>query len=70
MKAYGEVDLQIHVFLTSTQVGRERSASRLSHFTPGKKAPDAHGIGGWVGPRTNMDNVEKKNFLPLLGLEL
>jgi hypothetical protein len=36
MKTYGEVDVQIHVFLTSTVVGRELSASRPGPFTTGK----------------------------------
>jgi hypothetical protein len=37
MKAYGGVDVQIHVFLTSALTGGEWSASRPGHFTPGKK---------------------------------
>jgi hypothetical protein len=55
MKAYGRVDVQIHVFLTSTQVGKEWSASLL-----GEKAPHTFGTGDWVGPRTGLDNVKKK----------
>jgi hypothetical protein len=39
MKAYGEMDLQIHIFLTSVLVGAEWSASRPSPFTPGERAP-------------------------------
>jgi hypothetical protein len=27
------------------------------------------GIGGWVGPRAGLDDVEKKKFLTLLGLD-
>jgi hypothetical protein len=38
MKAYGGVDVYIHVFLTSALVGAERSASRPYHFTPGDRA--------------------------------
>jgi hypothetical protein len=45
MKTYGEVDVQIHVFLTSELVGGEWSALRSGRFTSG----------GWVGPRTGMD---------------
>jgi hypothetical protein len=44
MKAYGGVNAQIHVFLTSELVG-EWSASRPGSFTPGERAPDIHGIG-------------------------
>jgi hypothetical protein len=34
------------------------------------KAPGTHWIGGWVGPRAGLHNVEKRKFLSLLGLEL
>jgi hypothetical protein len=70
MKAYGEVTVQIHVFLTSTQVGSVWSDSRLGHFTPGERAPDTHGTGSWAGPRISMGNVGKKKFLPLPGFKL
>jgi hypothetical protein len=36
---------------------------------PGKN-PRTHWIGGWVGPRDGLDDVEKRKFLTLLGLEL
>jgi hypothetical protein len=64
MKMYGGV------FLTSAPVRDEWSASRPSRFTPGESAPGAHWIGGWVGPRVSLDNVEKRKFLTLPGLEL
>jgi hypothetical protein len=38
MKAYGGMDVQIHIFLTSALAGGEWSASRPGRFTPGKKA--------------------------------
>jgi hypothetical protein len=41
MKAYGGVDVQIHVFLTLALTGVEWSASRPCRFTPG-----THLIGG------------------------
>jgi hypothetical protein len=50
----GGVDVQIHVFLASTLVGGERSASRPCRFTPG-----THWIGGWVDPRASLDEEEK-----------
>jgi hypothetical protein len=34
MKAYGEVDVYIHIFVTSTLLGGGWSASRPGHFTP------------------------------------
>jgi hypothetical protein len=36
----------------------------------GERGPGTHWIGGWVGPRTSLDDVEKRKCLPLLGLEL
>jgi hypothetical protein len=47
VKTYGGVDVQIHVFLISARLGR---------FTP-----HTHWIRVWVGLRTGLDNVEKKN---------
>jgi hypothetical protein len=37
---------------------------------PGKEPPGTHWIGGWVGPRAGMDDLEKRKFLTLPGLEL
>jgi hypothetical protein len=54
MKSYGGVDVQIHIFLTSTLVGGEWSASCPCCFTPG-----THFIGGWVDPRAGLDDMEK-----------
>jgi hypothetical protein len=36
----------------------------------GKEPSDTHWIGGWVGPRAGLDDVEKRKFLTLPGLEL
>jgi hypothetical protein len=63
MKAYGGVDVQIHIFLTSALVEGEWSASRSGRFTP-----RTHWIGGWVDPRAGLD--VKWKFLTLPGLEL
>jgi hypothetical protein len=70
MKAYGGVDVYIHIFLTSALAGGEWSASRLCRFTPREIAPDTHWIGDWVDSRTGLDDVEKRKFLTLPGLEL
>jgi hypothetical protein len=70
MKAYGGVDVWIHIFLTSALVVGEWSASRPGYFTPGERAPDAQWIGGWVDPRAGLDGVEKRKFLTLPGLGL
>jgi hypothetical protein len=37
---------------------------------PRESAPGTHWIGGWVGPRTALDDVKKRKFLTLSGLEL
>jgi hypothetical protein len=70
MKAYGGVDVQVHIFLTSVLVGGEWSASRPGRFTPGEIAPGTHWIGGWVDPRAGLDDVKERKFLTLSGLEL
>jgi hypothetical protein len=64
MKAYGGVDVQIHIFLASTLAGGEWSAS-----LPGRFTPRTYWIVGWMDPRAGLDDVEKRNFLTLLGLE-
>jgi hypothetical protein len=57
--------------LTSALVGGEWSASRLGRFTlGGKSPPGTNWKGCWVGPRTGLDDVEKRRILPLPGLEL
>jgi hypothetical protein len=70
MKMYGGVDLQIHVLLISALAGGVLSASCPGRFTPGERAAGTLWIGGWVGPRTGMDAVEKRKFFPVSGLEL
>jgi hypothetical protein len=69
MKAYGGVDVYIHIFLTSALVGGESSASRPCRFTPEERAPGTHWIGGWVGLRAGLHDVEKRKFLTLPGLQ-
>jgi hypothetical protein len=67
---YGGVDVWIHIFLTLALAGGEWSASHPGHFTPGERALGTHWIGGWMDPRACLDDVEKRKFLTLLGLEL
>jgi hypothetical protein len=62
------VDVYIHIFLTSALVGGEWSVLRPCRFTPRERI--THWIGGWVGPRAGLDDVEKRRFLSLPGLEL
>jgi hypothetical protein len=57
VKAYGGVEVQLHVLLTLAVDGGEMSLSRPGQFTPG-----THWTGGWVGPRDSMDAVEKRKI--------
>jgi hypothetical protein len=59
MKAYGGVDVYIHIFLTLALVGGEWSASHPSCFTPGERAPGTHWTAGWVDPRASLGNMEQ-----------
>jgi hypothetical protein len=70
MKAYGAVDVYIHIFLTSALVRGEWSASHLGRFTPGERTPCTHWIGGWVDPRSGLDDLDKRKFLTVPGLEI
>jgi hypothetical protein len=63
MKAYGGVDVYIHVFLTSALVGGEWPASRPGRFIRVERAPGTH----WI--RAGLDDVEKRKILPIPGLE-
>jgi hypothetical protein len=36
---------------------------------PRGRAPGTHWIGGWLGPRTGLDDVERRKILSLPGLE-
>jgi hypothetical protein len=64
------VDLWIHIFLTSALVGGEWSTSRPGRITPGERAPSTQWIGGWVDLRAGLDDLEKRKFFSLPGLEL
>jgi hypothetical protein len=69
MKAYGGVDVLIHIFLTSALAGGEWSASRPCHFIP-EEDPRTHWIGGWVDPRAGLDDVKTWKLLPPPSTEL
>jgi hypothetical protein len=42
----------------------ERSASPFGRFTPGERGSVTHWTRGWVGPRTGLDNVQRRKILP------
>jgi hypothetical protein len=70
MKTYGGVDVWIHIFLTSALVGGKWSDSRPCRFAPGERAPGTHWIRGWVGPKAHLEDIGKRKFLIIPGLEL
>jgi hypothetical protein len=39
-------------------------------FIPGERSPGTHWIGGWIGLRAGLDDVKKRKFMTLPGLEL
>jgi hypothetical protein len=61
MKTYGEME--------ALDRG-EWSASRLARFTPRERALGTHWLEGWVDHRAGLDDVEKRKFLTLPGLDL
>jgi hypothetical protein len=71
MKTYAAVELHLHAFLTSALDGSKWSPLRPGCFTPRERAPGTHWIVDWVGPRTGLDEAEKKKkkSLSLLGIE-
>jgi hypothetical protein len=69
MKAYGSGCID-PIFLTLALVGGEWSTSRPGRFTPGERAPGTHSIGSWVDLRAGLNDLERRKFLTLSGLEL
>jgi hypothetical protein len=70
MKAYGGVDVSIHIFLALALAGGEWSASHPGHFNTSEGAPSTHWIGGCVDLRAGLDDLGKITFFTLPGLEL
>jgi hypothetical protein len=62
MKAFGEVDVEIHIFLTSALAGGEGAVLRPDSFTIGERAHSTHWIRGWVDLRGGLDGMEKRKF--------
>jgi hypothetical protein len=63
MKMYGGSEGTAPAYLTSALDGGEWSASHSCCFTPRENVPGTHWVGGWVGPRTSLDAVEKRKIL-------
>jgi hypothetical protein len=53
--------------ITSVSTGCYSNASL--NYTEGERAPGTHCIGIRVGPRTGLVAVEKRNILPLPGIQ-
>jgi hypothetical protein len=70
MRAYGGVDLKIHILLNSALAGSTWSVLGPDRFIPRERAPTTHWLGGWVDPRAGLDEVGKRKFLSLPGLTL
>jgi hypothetical protein len=43
----------------------ENNYNMQRFLTPRETTPGTHWIGAWVGPRTGLDVVDKRNILPL-----
>jgi hypothetical protein len=56
-------------FLISALAGDEWSASRPDRFALRERAPSTRWIGDWVEPSASLEDVEKRKFLTLKGLE-
>jgi hypothetical protein len=58
------------MYRSTVLFGGEWSSSLPGRFTPGERAPGTHWMGGWLGPRAGLYDMEKRKFLTLPGLEL
>jgi hypothetical protein len=59
-----------YFLLTSAVAACELSASRPCRFTFGERPTCTHWIECWADPRVGLDDLEKRTFLTLPGLEL
>jgi hypothetical protein len=60
MKTYMGVESQLHAFLNSALDGGEWLISRSGSFTLGARIADTNWIGGWMGPRVDLDAAAKR----------
>jgi hypothetical protein len=58
------------MYRSSTLAEGEWSSSSPGRFTTGERAPGTHWIGSLVDPRAGLDDLEKRKFFPLPGLEI
>jgi len=57
------VEVQSHIFPTTSLDKCERTVSRSDSFIPGKGAIGTHWLGGWAVPRADMVTVTKRRIL-------
>jgi hypothetical protein len=69
LKAYGELELQLPLFLTAALDGYERSESWPSRSTSGARTPGIHCLLGWLCASAFLQLLKKRIVLPLSGLE-
>jgi hypothetical protein len=55
-------EIKLHAFLNSVLDGGEWSALSLDRFTTVERDPITHLIGGWMGPRSGLETVAKRNI--------
>jgi hypothetical protein len=60
MKTYWGVEVKLHAL--TLPLDGEWSASRPSRFTPRERAPRTHWIGGWMGPKADLDAVARRKI--------
>jgi hypothetical protein len=65
MKKQRGVHILAHIFLTSSLHGGVWSASSDSRYTLGERVPGTYWIGGKVGPKAGLEDMEKQTFLTL-----
>jgi hypothetical protein len=71
MKAYGGVDVQIHIFLTSVLVEVSGQLHAPAALTPPRGKSVRYPLDSRLGgPTAGLDDMEKKKILPPPGLEL
>jgi hypothetical protein len=59
----------MHVSLTSALVVSEWSDSSIGRLTPAENTADTHSVGGSVGLRIGLEDMDKWKFLILSGLK-
>jgi hypothetical protein len=67
MKAYSGVEVQLHAFLISALEGDEYSASHPGRFNHRERDPGTDLIGGWMGPRADLDALVRRKILAPTG---